>query len=469
MKNIIKYLGVALLSISVSSCSDFLTYEPSDSVGTETAITTTAGVTNALNGVYNTLGYYPFMGDYVIAIGDIAADNMYMKGTSGHFDAIYQWNFNETTSDLKDIWEYGYKVIDQSTRLINGANKLLLTVESDEDKATIKNALSQAYALKALAEFELVNIFALPYSDANLGTPGLVLVKDESIEPFASVSRATVGETYTQILSDITAAKSNASSSSFDAFMMNPAAISALEARVNLYMKNYSEARDAATSALTLSKGELVMDPVAYSAMWGDIALTSEDIFTIAKSADDNLSANSLNTLYDSYDGKATSGLISLFGENDMRLSLFGDGSGENRRALKYQGLPSSKATSNIPVFRVPEMYLILAEAKAQLGDPTAVDDLFMVASRNPDLKKADIPTDKAGLLNFISVERRRELFQEGHRYFDLRRTGEMMTRVGGIFPVENFDASKFCYPIPADEVNASNLEQNDWKSNIPK
>lgn len=212
------------------------------------------------------------------------------------------------------------------------------------------------------------------------------------------------------------------------------------------------------------------MDAEKYADMWFSVALTSEDIFTISKTADDNLSANSLNTLYGSYDGKATSGLQELFGENDMRNALF-EGKGEQLRALKFDGLPDSKATSNIPVFRLPEMYLILAEANAQLGDtPTAIDNLYAVAKRNPDLKKEDIPTGKADLLKFISVERRRELFQEGHRWFDLRRTGERMTRVGGNAAISDWDASQFVYPIPTDEVNASGLAQNEnWFNALPK
>jgi hypothetical protein len=114
-------------------------------------------------------------------------------------------------------------------------------------------------------------------------------------------------------------------------------------------------------------------------------------------------------------------------------------------------------------------MYLIVAEAKAELGESDALDYVWEIAKRNADLQKSGIPTDKNGLLNFISVERRRELFQEGHRWFDLRRTGELMTRVGGNYPVTNWDASKFVYPIPSQEVNASGIAQNDgWSNNLP-
>ncbi|MDR2496674.1 MAG: RagB/SusD family nutrient uptake outer membrane protein [Tannerellaceae bacterium] len=469
MKHLLNIFIIAALIMSSVACDDFLTYAPSDAVDDTEAFKTAKDITNALNGVYYTLGRYEFYGRNVIATGDIAADNTYMLGTSGHFNDIYQFTLNESTDYMMHMWEYGYKVLDRATRLITAGKALLAEGVTSGDEATIRAAIAQAYALKALAHFTLVNIYGLPYSSSNTGSLGIVIIDEDIIPPFQEVHRSTVADAYAQVLKEIGLAKEGISAAGSSAFHFNAAAVAALEARVKLYMADWGGAISAAQSGIELRKGSLVMTPSNYVNMWFDIVPTSEDIFTISKTADDNLSANSLNTLYGSYNGKATSGLIAIFAENDMRLGLFGDGTGEQIRALKFDGLPSSKATSNIPVFRLPELYLIIAEAKAQLGQADAVDALFEVARRNPDLQQSDIPTDKAGLLKFISAERRRELFQEGHRLFDLRRTGELMTRSGGNFPISNWDASKFVYPIPANEINASGLEQNTgWSSALP-
>ena len=464
MKRIKFLFSILALAVTLSSCDDFLTYEPSNAVNDATAFNTAKDVENALNGVYYSLGRYQFYGRNVVALGDIAADNTYMLGTSGHFDQIYKYTMSVDSPDLLDIWDGGYKTIDRAARLIKSGNELLGAGLSANDQATIRSAIAQAYGIKALSHFALVNVFGLTYSEANASTPGIVIVGDEPIVAFQEVSRGTVGQTYTQILADITSARANISNVPNNAFLMNEAALDALEARVKLYMKDWTGAKNAALSAITKSGGSLVKVPADYYDMWTTVVPSSEDIFTISKLANDNLSANALNTLYGSYDGKATSGLISLFAANDMRLALF---SGD--RALKYMGLPTSAATSNIPVFRLPEMHLIVAEAKAQLGEEDAVDYLWNIASRNPDLVKADLPTEKQALLDFISVERRRELFQEGHRWFDLRRTGENLTRVGGNYPITNWNASAFVYPIPSQEVNASGLAQNTgWSENLP-
>lgn len=469
MKKIRYSILILTLLFAFASCDEFLTTEPSDSVIDETAFKTAKDVTNGLNGLYYQLGRYEFYGRNVIALGDIAADNCWMTGSSGHYDQIYKYTAGEDNADLLDIWDGGYKVINSAAKLITAAKTMLEGDLSDSGRSQVKSAIAQAYGIKALSQFALVNIFGLPYSDANKSALGIVIVGDNPIVAFQTVERSTVEAVYNQILSDIENAKTDIGLVGFDAFLMNEASLYALEARVKLYKKDYEGAIISANSAITKSGGSLVMSSTAYASMWSSIALTSEDIFTICKTSDDNLSANSLNTLYGSYNGKATSGLLGLFSSNDMRLALF-SGSGEMIDALKYQGIPSSAATSNIPVLRLPEMYLIIAEAKAQLGQEDAVDYIFDIAQRNQDLLKSDVPKEKNALLNFIYLERRRELFQEGHRWFDLRRTGEIMTRVGGNYSISNWDASKFVYPIPSQEVNASGIAQNTgWTDNLPK
>ncbi len=469
MKHIFKIFIASILFISITGCDDFLSFEPSGALNADEAFSNARDIENALNGAYYTLGTYRLYGRNVVALGDIAADNMWMTGSTGHFDQIYKYTIVPTNGEILAIWAYGYYLLDRCTRLINAGNEILATSITEEDKISINKSIAQAYALKALSHFTLVNVFGLPYSEANRGTVGVVIVDENPIPAFTDISRSTVGEVYDQVLKEINAAKQNIDLADNSVFYFNAASLAALEARVKLYMKDYQGAITSAQEAITKRNGALVMDPDTYVNMWFDIAATSEDIFTVGKTVDDNLSANSINTLYGSYNGKATSGLIKLFGENDMRLRLFGDGTGEQVRGLKYNGLPTSAATSNIPVFRLPEMYLIIAEAKAHLGQSDAVDFVYEIARRNPDLEKSDIPTEKDALLQFISVERRRELFQEGHRWYDLRRTGELLTRDGGNFQISNWDASKFVYPIPADEVNASGLSQTEgWSDALP-
>jgi len=465
-------LGILLVG-SVLSCSeDFLTQTPSESLPSEGAFKTTRDVSNGLNGAYYAFGDYKFYGRNVIALGDMASDNCYMTGSSGHMGDIYKYQIVEQLLDLEYIWENGYQVLDRSTRVIIGG-KALLASARDKNKNSLNNSISQAYALRALSTFTLVNIFGKPYNTANEGTLGIVLLKDKPIASFEKISRATLKETYALILEDIAKAKEHQALT--DAMpcqnYMNKAAIFALEARVKLYMGNYTEAITAAESAIATRKGNMIYDQNAYYAQFTSVTITSEDIFTIGKSEEDNLSANSLNTLYDTYGGLINQQLIDKFAVTDIRNSLF-RAVAVGTRGLKYVGLAASAATSNVPVFRLPEMYLILAEAYAQNNNiPEAAKNLLFVAKRNTAIATTtDLPGTKSEILTFVANERQRELFQEGQRWFDLRRTGQKLDRASGLPLIKNYDVSKFCYPIPAYEINASGIVQNpDWSTNLPK
>jgi hypothetical protein len=113
-------------------------------------------------------------------------------------------------------------------------------------------------------------------------------------------------------------------------------------------------------------------------------------------------------------------------------------------------------------------MYLIIAEAEARLGNIVpAQTALLYTAKRNTEITSiADLPSTQDGLLEFIADERVREFFVEGHRFYDLRRTGVTATIAGD----ENFVAANFAFPIPSEEINSGfGVTQNeDWSDNLP-
>lgn len=465
MKRKLIYIIVLIVSLTTIWSCDFDT-NIYTAIDMDNAFGSAQDIENALNGTYRNVGYYPYRGNRVISISDMASDISEADASKGHLLAINMWTFSETTSDLLDVWTYAYKVIDQSTRGINGALALLESEGLPEgDDARLESALSQFYALRALAHFDLVNIFGLPYKAGGGNTqPGIVVVGNDPIEEFQQVSRSSVEETYAQVKSDIASAKQYAGAS-INQYYFNEAAINALDARVNLYMHNYSAAKTAAQAAIDLRKAAPV-DSATYIDMWRSTAITAEDIFTLVKSEDDNLSANALNTLYGSYGGKISQFTINKFNDKDIRLGLINKANGHPK---KFDGLPSSAAVSNVPVFRVSEMYLIIAEAEAELGNIVpAQTALLFTAKRDKDITSiADLPATKDGLLEFIADERVREFFVEGHRFYDLRRTGATATIAGD----ETFVAAKFAFPIPSEEINSGfGVTQNEgWSNNLPK
>ena len=111
--------------------------------------------------------------------------------------------------------------------------------------------------------------------------------------------------------------------------------------------------------------------------------------------------------------------------------------------------------------FRLAEQYLIRAEALLALGNVTgARSDVNRIRSR------AGLPNSTAitagELFSAILAERRVELFTEqGHRWFDLKRSGRATEQLGSTKP--NWEETDVLLPVPESEleINPNLLPQN--------
>lgn len=480
MKKLYKYLLLSVFGLGFASC-DFDT-EVYQQLPSGKEYESVQDVQNGVNGAYYALGQYRFLGNNVIAYGDFCAGVSVGSHSTGHYANQSDWIVSEYDGELDEIWAYGYQVIDRATRTIIGGKDVLGKKDalhlSDADVANLNVYIAQSYALRALANYYLVNLFALPYH-AGADNLGLPIIKDKPIEAFEQIKRATVGDTYTYIKDDIEQAlayyeQSGDAAGGVNAFYMNPGAIQALKARVAMDVADYTTAEAAAKAAIewkgkgNADKDDVVPSNDIYVSMWRSLAITDEDIFTIAKTENDNLSANALNTLYFSYGGKIDENAKALYAETDIRLKLITEAEANKGGTNKYAGLPTSAATSNIPIFRKSEMSLMLAEIYARQDKlDNAKSYLFYTAKRNTALTIENLPNSKEDLLKFIADERVREFAGEGHRYYDARRTGETITVVGSVA----FDIQKFVFPIPDGEVSSGfGVKQNEgWEDALPE
>lgn len=486
MKKILNKISIVLsLALAVSSC-DFDT-ELQQNVDTADAFKNVQDVSNGTTGAYQALAYYPFLGNYAIAFGDFAGGLANGSASSGHFYSVSYWSVSDTDEEMEGIWLYGFKVVDAAVRTINGADALLAANPdmSDDDKATIYYNVSQCYALRALAYFTMTQYFCYPYSKG-ADQKGLPIVKDKPVEAFQNATRASLGDTYSFMLDDIAKAleyNEAAGSPSPQYFYLNKAAIYALKARVCLYMGNYADAEAAAKKAIELKgKGnatytDLTPNNETYLTMWASLNPSDEDIFTLSKTTDDNLSANALNTLWGSYYGKVSTYGQSFFSDTDVRAQLIGVVDSNSPASMKWQGIESSQATSNIPIFRKSEMALIIAECEARNGNIAEAqkyvgytakrDSQYAAEDGSCDLSK--LPTDKDALLEFIWKENTREFLGEGHFYSEARRLDKTVTVMAGT--CTTFRPANFVFPIPAAEINAGFMKDQNtgWEDGLPE
>lgn len=115
-------------------------------------------------------------------------------------------------------------------------------------------------------------------------------------------------------------------------------------------------------------------------------------------------------------------------------------------------GDPNPNGGSNDRVIRFADVLLLHAEANYQLGKETdAKTSLNKVRAR---VGLAAINSSGATLLNAIYRERRLELALEGHRFFDLVRTGQAAQVLGPLGYKESIHRR---FPIPQSQILATN------------
>ncbi len=112
-------------------------------------------------------------------------------------------------------------------------------------------------------------------------------------------------------------------------------------------------------------------------------------------------------------------------------------------------------------LFRMAEMYLIRAESRAKLNELDGAKDDINKIRRRVGLPDTPAVTQEE-ILSAVAKERRLEFFTEqGHRFFDLKRTGKADEVLSLTKP--NWQPSHIVLPLPENELllNDKLLPQN--------
>jgi tetratricopeptide (TPR) repeat protein len=451
-----KYI-IALLSVSflLGSCKkSFLEKAPANGLSPTEALSDEAGMQGAVNGIYSDLRAVALYGRDFPILGDLQADNIYVeRRNSGRY--LPQYNYTQTVNDavVTEMWQVGYNTILRANQVIDA-------------KVTTSGAASiraEAYAARGLVYFKLVNIYARPYTDNPdaLGVP-LVLHYD----PYALPGRSKVSEVYAQIVSDLKTALQTAPNYS-TSVRLSKYAIEGLLARAYLYMGDYANAKTAAVDVISNSGFSLV-SPDNYVAYWHNASARTDKVETLFEVDADVINNNAFDDFSGMYengynDMYATSGLVSLYSNTDVRTSvlyLTQTKSGADAIAVDKFPSASSSDRDNIKVMRLSEVYLIAAEAAARTNDEaTALNYLnALMAQRDPGMTYS---SSGATLINDIVTERRKELAFEGDRLYDLNRLKQNITRTidPGSIPAPAsipYSDPRRIAPIPQAETQAN-------------
>lgn len=469
MKITFKYLLLFVLSIgTLTSCSEE-DLEPTlaQSKSIETSINSLNDLDALLIGAMERMSSFNYYGRDIIILGEVFSDNTTSNANSNRFVIEAQMDLNAESGIASTLWSQIYGVI-ASANIIIGAEG----IEGDEDR--INHVKGQAYAIRALAHFDLVKFYGQQnVNGGGLSAPGVPYVTAFRDNDNLFPARNTVQEVRDLAYADLEMAQSLMSESlnnSSKEFITTYAAY-ALEARIANYFGDHPRALIAA---------ETVINSGNYSVASEDNFLanfrsrgSANSIFEIANTPTDNPGINGLANIYQvgSYgDVVALPNLGAIYDDGDVRgvssydptegvepSTVIGESeTGTLRNVGKYPR--TAPFEDNIPVIRYEEIVLIYAEALMETGSDDALTWLNLI----PENRGGD--TYDTVSLDNILLERRKELAFEGFRFHDLARTGRDVPSVdvAQLHDGVAYGAYNFAMPIPTAEVDVNaNLDQN--------
>ncbi|HEV9038751.1 MAG TPA: RagB/SusD family nutrient uptake outer membrane protein, partial [Puia sp.] len=378
----INYLGVLMLGagLAFGSCSkSFVDKSSSTNLSTSEALSTPELLKTDLNGLYAQLRNVDLFGRDFPVLGDLEADNTFLEDrNTGRYNYQFAYSVPVTDNVTQAMWQQSYSGILY-------ANQIIDAPVTGSDAAVTK---AQAYALRALLYFKLVNIFAQPYTfdSTGMGVP-LVLHYDVTATP----GRATVAQVYHQIISDLRTSMVSAPEYTSSIFI-SKYAVEGLLARAYMYMGDYGDAAVAAVDVINNSPFTLV-SAGAFRSFWADAGVqtsATEVMFEVDADAINNNGFDDLGGIYfNGYqDIYCSLDLAELYSATDVRTQILYSGFTKGGQpAILVGKFPNAQSTDrdNLKVIRLAEVYLIAAESEARLGDNADAQDYVNALAETRD------------------------------------------------------------------------------------
>ncbi|NSL86426.1 RagB/SusD family nutrient uptake outer membrane protein [Chitinophaga sp. Mgbs1] len=476
MKKLLYIFAVTGMMITASCSKNFLQIDPQQQTDASLVIQDLPGTRAAITGIYSLMQSINGYGRTTTLLPDLMSDNVYIsKKNQGRYLAYDQYNTVATDGYAASQWNQLYRVVANTNLLISKAEKVDYPVA---DQAEARHIMGEAYALRAMAHFDLVRFYAMPYNFTtaadHTGVP-VVLKSGTNKDEIQSPSRNKVKEVYDQVIADFSKAISLLPKTpvGFKTAMrgrMSHYAAKALLARVQLYREDWVAADTLAADVITngyytlLSRSQYIED--------GRKLNNAESIFELQYNLLDNPGSDALANFYwqsGSYgDALASENLYNAYASTDIRRGYITKGKrkdGEDPAMLVLKYINNTSFEEPVKVIRLAEMYLIRAEARQHQGlDAAAAQDLNTIATR-ADASWTPTAATGAALQALILDENRKEFAFEGHRLFDLTRNKLTFTkyRSGTNTIAIQPGNGKTILPIPQSEMNANkNMEQNE-------
>jgi len=449
-------LTLMLAAVALSACTGVLDVPPTSSISSGTAINDASGARAALAGAYAGLQQTGMFGHEIVDWTEVLSDNLQHSGTFDDYADADNHLLRSDNIAVQTVWDDTYDDINRVNEIIDKVPNVADLEAGEKDEI-----LGEAYFLRALDYHSLVRL----WGGGTEGVP-LRLTPVASAAEANQIARATLADTYAQILADLSQAEQLITADESQTRQASLGAAYAIESRVRLYMQDWAGAEAAAATVEAMSYSLAPNFSDLFDASGNN---TPEDIFRVTFTPTQSQAVGfyylpkALGGRYEESPTTGPSGIIAAFdpasGGNiaaynptDERGKWSISRSGTRTYAAKFRN-PSGD--EDLHVIRLGEVILIRAEALAHLNRlPEAVDEYNRLRVRAGLAPDPTVGLTQAGVLGAIARERRLELAFEGDRWPDMVRTGEAIAI--GVDPVQTL------LPIPQSELDvATKMTQN--------
>lgn len=450
---------VALLFLAstllLGGCSkEWLDTEPADSLTPNQITSEINNLESLVEGIHN-WNYASYKGSQIVPDGctffgpylDMLGDDLF-NSTPAILMGQYQWTSHRDpySSIVFTFWDHLYTVIMYSNQIIASGEGMQV---AEGQKPQLNRILSEAYFFRAWSYFYLTQLYGPRFEKgkANDGL-GVVIRLTENRDPAA---RNTVAECYAQINKDIASAISYSEKAKFlgRKNRIEPAAIYGIAARIALAQSDWAKAEDMASKSIKAQGGELSGAELlkgfnnieAKEWIWGYTYGSTQNFYFADFNSTFSYNFNGQNS---GVKFAINREIYDHMGANDIRRKLWicedlgdklpADVSAEMIDNAELTGFPVKfKANSNSDsrgdkmIMTIAEQYFNLAEAQARQGKDSEAQATLTTLMKSRDPEYSTTLTGEE-LINEIFMQKRVDLWLDGLRFLDLKRTKTMVT-----------------------------------------
>jgi len=385
--------------------------------------------------------------DYWLMDGDLAA-------LSPQENAVYTWKNDIYFNGFPNDWSNAYNPIYFANICLEEIGKISKTAQNENAWNNVKGS-ALLYRGKCL--LEAAWIWSKAYDASTAATGDGIPLRLSSDFNETSV-RASLENTYQQIISDISASVPLLPETPFHVMRPSKAAAYGYLARVYLSMRKYDSCYKYSSLAL-----ERKHDLLDYATVDGSAR------YPFGRFSKEVIMHSSMLTMYNNLENsiaRVDTALYESYNDHDLRKKLyfksFGDGT------FSYRGSYARRTPFN--GIATDELYLMHAECSARMGDKTsALNDLNTLLVNRYE-KGTFIPLEAAeanAALELVLIERRKELLFRGLRWMDIKRLNleganiKQFRKPNGQSLELAPNANYYALPIPPDIISLTGMRQN--------